>query len=64
MVADGIDFDQGRIVVLEDAGDVGVKLAAFFVAEQWASLLRAKHEVGDNVGEGLRHRWGALTGLG
>ena len=28
VVADGIDFDEGRVVVLKDTGDKGVKLAA------------------------------------
>ena len=53
MVTHGIDFDQGRIVVFENAGDVCVELAAFFVAQELAAALGAEHEVNDNVGEGL-----------
>ncbi len=64
VVADGIDFDEGRIVVFEDAGDVGVELTALLVPEELATALRAEHEVNDDVGEGLGHASDALTGLG
>ena len=55
VVAHGIDFDQRRIELLEDASDVGVDLAAFFIAKELAAVLRAEHKVNDDVGEGLRH---------
>ena len=51
VVADGIDFDQGRVVVFEDARDVSVELAAFFVAQELAAPFRAEHEMNDEVGE-------------
>ncbi len=63
VVADGIDFDEWRIMVPEDARDVGVELAAFLVAEELAAALRAEYEVNDDVGQGLRHADVALTGL-
>src|SRR5260221_6326251 len=63
VVADGIDFDKKRIVVFENTRDVGVELAAFLLAEQRASLLRAEHEVNDDVCKGLGHWSDALTGL-
>src|SRR6266705_1568951 len=64
MIANGIDFNEWRVVVLENTGDVGMKLAAFLVTEELAPALRAEHEMNDDVGEGLRHTGNALTGLG
>ena len=55
MVAHGIDFDEGRIEVLEDASDVGVELSTFFITEQGTAVFRAEHEVNNDVGEGLGH---------
>jgi hypothetical protein len=55
VVAHGIDFDQGRIMVLKNAGDVGVELAALVIAKKWAAVLGAEHEVNDDVGKGLGH---------
>lgn len=55
VIADGIDFDQGRIVIFENAGDVGVELAAFFIAKKLATALGAEYEMNNDVGEGLRH---------
>ena len=40
-------------MVLEDTGDVGVKLASLFITQKLATSLRAKHEVDHKVGEGL-----------
>jgi len=51
VVADGIDFDEGRVVVFENAGYVGLELAALLVAQELMTTLRAKDEVDDNVGE-------------
>jgi hypothetical protein len=52
-------------VVLQNARDVGVELAAFAVTKKGASFLRAEDEVDNDVGEGLGHGGGgALTGLG
>jgi hypothetical protein len=51
MVADGIDFNERRVKVLEDACDIGVELAAFPVPEQWASGRGAKYEVNNDVGQ-------------
>jgi len=39
VVAHGIDFDEGRIQIFEHAGDVGVKFAAFLVAEERAAFV-------------------------
>lgn len=50
-------------MVLKDAGDVGMKLAAFLVAEELAAAFRAEHKMNDDVGEGLGHGGVALTGL-
>ena len=55
MVAHGIDFDQGRVVVLENASDVGVELAAFFISQKLTAALRAEHPMHDDVAEGLGH---------
>jgi hypothetical protein len=64
VIGDGIDFDKGRIVIFEDASDVGMELAAFGVTQQLAAALGTEHEMNDDVGEGLRHESDALTGLG
>jgi len=40
-----------------------MELAAFLLAEQRASLLRAEHKVNDDIGKGLGHWSDALTGL-
>jgi hypothetical protein len=64
VVANGINFDERRVAILEDSSDVGMKLAAFLVTEEWVAALRAENEVNDDVGEGLGHRYDALTGLG
>ena len=63
VVGHRVDFDQGRIVVFENAGNIGVKVAALGVPKQLASDFCAEHEVNDYVGEGLRHGGDALTGL-
>ena len=55
VVAHGIDFDERRIVVLEDAGNVGVKLAALLIAQERTTAFGAEHEVNDKVGQGLGH---------
>jgi hypothetical protein len=64
VIGDGIDFDEGRIVIFQDSGDVGVELAAFVVPQELTAALGTEHEMNDDVGEGLRHEGGALTGLG
>jgi len=51
-------------VVFENSSDVGVKLLAFLVAEEWSAVLRAEHKVDDDVGEGLGHKVAALQGWG
>jgi hypothetical protein len=55
VVAHGIDFDQMRVLVLEHARDVGVKLAAFLIAKELAATLRTEDEMHNDVGEGLGH---------
>ena len=62
MVADGINFDKGRIVVFHNPRNVGVEFAAFLIPEQGASFLRAEYEVNNDVGQGLGHSCAALTG--
>jgi hypothetical protein len=62
LVAHGIDLDQRGVVVLEDAGDVGVELAAFLVPQELATPLRAEHKMNDNIGERLRHGGEVLSG--
>ena len=63
MVADGINFNEGRVVVFENTRDVGVELATFLVSQELASAFRTEHEVDNDVGKGLRHSGDALTGL-
>ena len=55
VIAHGIDFNQRRIVVLEDAGDVGVKLSTFLIAQELATAFRGEHDMNDDVGERLGH---------
>ena len=62
VIAHGIDFNQRRIVVLEDASDVGVKLPTFLIAQELATALRREHKVHDDVGEGLGHSGDVLSG--
>src|SRR5437867_878863 len=50
VVCHRVDFDERRIVVFENASNVGVELAAFTVAEEWATILGAETEVDDDVG--------------
>jgi hypothetical protein len=63
VIAHGINLNQRRIVVLEDAGDVGVKLAALLVTQELATALRREHEMDDDVGERLGHGGGVLSGV-
>jgi len=63
VIGDGVDFEERRVVVLEDAGDVGVELAAFALAEERATVLGAENEVDEDVGEGFGHGGNALSGL-
>jgi hypothetical protein len=39
-------------------------LAAFVVAQELTAALGTEHEMSNDIGEGLRHESGALTGLG
>ena len=64
VVAHGIDFDQGRVMFLDDARDVSMELAALLITQELAAALRAEDEVNDDVGEGLGHAGVAPTGLG
>ena len=64
VVAHGIDLDKRRAVMLQDAGNVGVKLAAILIAQELAVALRAEYEMGQDVGERLGHAGVAPTGLG
>lgn len=63
MVADGVDFDEGGIKVFEEAGEIGVELVAFLVAEEGAAVFGAEDEVNDEVGEGLGHWVSPLQGF-
>jgi hypothetical protein len=63
MIANGIDFDEGRIAVFQDADHVGVEGTAFLVPEERTAAFRAEHEMDDDVGERLGHVCDALTGL-
>ena len=50
-------------MVFEHTGDIGMKLASFFIAQELATAFRAKYKVNDKVCEGLRHDCDALSGL-
>jgi len=63
VITHGIDFDQRRLVVFENAGDVGVKLAAFLVAQELATTFRGEHEMNNDVGEGLGDDGDVLSGV-
>ena len=60
----GVDFDERRVVIPQDADDVGVEFATFFVAQERTAGLRGEHEVDNNVGKGLGHEVPPLQGLG
>ena len=53
VVSDRIDFDKGRIMILENAGDVGMKLTALGIAQQRTPVFGAEHEMHNEVGKGL-----------
>jgi hypothetical protein len=55
VVTHRIDFDKRRIKVIENPGDISVKLAAFTIAEERATVFGAEHQVNDYVGERLGH---------
>ena len=63
VIAHGIDLDQRRLVVFENASDVGVELAAFLVAQELATAFRGEHKMNDDVGERLGHGVFWLAGL-
>ena len=63
VVVHRIDFEQRRILISQDAGDVGVELIAFLIAQELAAAFGAEHEMNDDVGERLGHDSHALTGL-
>ena len=51
VVLDRIGFQGRRMEVLQDADDVGMKVAPMFVAKQRAPVLRAEGQVNQNLGE-------------
>lgn len=51
MVAHGINFDEPRIVIFQDASNISVQLAALFIAQERAAVFCAKYEMDNNVGE-------------
>src|SRR5262249_20820977 len=55
VIAHGIDFNQLNIEILERAGDVGMQLIPFRIAQQWAPVFGAENQMHDNVGKRLRH---------
>ena len=59
MVGDGVDLQQRAIVVMQDAGDVGMEFATFFIAEQRAAAFGAEDDVDWDDEQGLAH--GALV---
>ena len=63
VVTNGIDLEKRRIVIFEYAGNIGVELFTFRVANQGPSPLCAEHQMDNDVGEGLGHNCRALTGL-
>ena len=60
MISDRICRKRRRIVIFQNADDVGVKLGTDFIAQPGSSLFRAEDEMNQNVGQGLRH---AITKL-
>ena len=55
VVIDRVDLDQRTIVVVQDAGDVCVKFAPLFIAEQRSSAFGAEDDVNRNDEQGLAH---------
>jgi hypothetical protein len=49
MITHGIYLYHGGVVILHHSSDVSVELAAFLIAEQWASLLGAEHEMNHDI---------------
>ena len=62
MVADGINFKERTIMIFENTGDVGMKLAALVIAQKLAAALGTEHQVNDDVGKGLGHEVTPLQG--
>ena len=62
VVAHGIDFNQRRLVIFEDAPEIRVKLIAFLIAQQLTPPFCGEHEMHDDVGKRLRHDSDVLTG--
>ena len=64
MVANRINFDQRTFKVSQYARCyIGVQTPSLFVAQKRPAILRAEHEVNNNVGKRLRHESRALSGL-
>ena len=59
VVGDGVDLQQRAIVVMQDAGDIGMEFATFFVAEQRAAAFGAEDDVDGDDEQRLAH--GALV---
>ena len=53
MVTHGIDFDEVRIVIVQDARDVGVERTTLLIPQEGTAALGAEHQVNDQIGEGL-----------
>jgi hypothetical protein len=51
VITNRVDLNQRGVVVAEDASDVSVELIALDVAEQGTTVLGAKDEVDEDVGE-------------
>jgi hypothetical protein len=63
MVTHRIYFNQLRVIIIQDAVNISMELAALLIAQQRTPVLGAEYEVNDNVSEGLGHRVSPFQGL-
>jgi hypothetical protein len=64
VVAHRIDFNQRRVLIFQNPGDVGMALPTFFIAQKLAPAFGAEYEMHNDIGKGLGHIGVALSGLG
>jgi hypothetical protein len=62
VVAHRIDLDNGRIMVFQNPGYVGMKLVALVLAEELVAAFRAEHKMNEDIGKRLRNRISPLQG--
>ena len=49
VIANGIDFNEGRIEIFENAGYIRVEVPTFLVADKLTPTFGAEHKMDDNI---------------